>query len=237
MTTNKKRWTWEEIWTDISEEMEIADEDFVTKDRCRKWFNDGIDDAEAKINRTNQEYFLTYVPPAAFEAGIDAYDLPENIYGSKIRDVVVNNGQRAYSATRLDDLKKFIEYRNSRITPATTDEDLAYFLVNESETGPRIIWSPVPSETTWSYEYWYYRNANRLEDDEDICDIPEFATYCFQWCRERIEWKRRPGSPAHMAAIAKLKELEDTMITTLQDMVVDGTQEIDQDIHHYEEHN
>lgn len=236
MSTVKKAWTWGQMWTSISEELEIADEDFVSKAKCREWANEGIDDAESLIHTLNEEYFLTYQAPVEFEVGIDAVDLPDNIYASKIRSIIISNGRDAYELKRLTSLEKFITYRQSRLDTTLNKGPLVYFPVNESESAPRCMFSPATTTDEWSYEFWYYRNANRLEDDEDVCDIPEFTSYVFQWIRERVEWKRRAGSATHRAAQVELERLRAQMMNTLKDMVIDGDNGIEQDLSHYEEH-
>lgn len=236
MTTAKKRWTWPEIWAFLGKKFDIADEDLIDEDFAMDLFNNAIDDAEAIIQAEFPEYFLTHQDPEAFEDGTDAIDCPENLYGNKIRKIILNNGSQAYECTRMTNLDKFLDYRLSRVQSDTTeDEDRVYFLANESESGPRILISPPPVGTSWSYEIWYYRQSNRIEDDEDVCDIPEAMNYLWAHFGEQVEDKRRKGSVAHATAITTKASEDEKLREIITTLMQDQDNPISADLSFYKE--
>lgn len=237
MTVATKFWTRLEIWTKFKDENDIDDEDdFVDKAEVTGWMNDAIDQAEAVIHTNYEDYFLKPGNVALTE-NVDTSDLPTDIYAHKIRSMIYTNGNRIYEITHLPTLQKFLEFRLARSTSASPTDELCYFIVNTTPGAPKIKWSPVPKETSaTNVEIWYYRQANYLVNDADVCDIPDFVSYVFDYLSERLEWKRRAGSPEHVSAQEKLQMTMQLMINTLKDMIVDGNDEIEQDRSHYEEH-
>lgn len=234
MTTNTKFWTLEEILTKMKRELDLDEEDFTDDDELREYANDAIDEAESIIHTLNEDYFLTRKPDCDFEAGIDEYPMPEDIYATKIRKIVFYDGTVIYPVGRLGTLEKFMEYRASRSFPTYDNLSLGYFVTNITSSNPRIAFSPVPV-ARGKYEVWYIRNANRLEDAEDVCDIPEFVRFIFDYIRERVSYKEAAGSPKHQDSVTKLDQTRNNMRLTLQEMVIDGETELPLDMTHYEE--
>ena len=94
----------------------------------------------------------------------------------------------------------------------------------------RII--PTPKEdTTGALKLWYIRNANRIEVNTDVVDIPEFANFIIQYCKVRCYEKE--GHPNMPTAQAKLEFYRQQMTETLNDMIPDGDDEIDPDVSWY----
>ncbi len=238
MTTNTKFWTWEEIWSKMKSELDLEEEDFVDETEAREYANDAIDEAESLIHQLNADYFLTKYPAdngLEFVDGQDAYDMPNDIYAQKIRKVIVYQDTMVYECPRLPDMGKFAEYREARVYPSSNNYNLGYFVDNITPSNPRLKFSPVPV-VGGRFEVWYYRNANRLEDLEDVCDIPEFVRFVFDYIRERVSFKEAAGSGKHQDSVNKLEETRRRMKNTLQDMAVDGEDYIEGDFSLYEEH-
>ena len=80
---------------------------------------------------------------------------------------------------------------------------------------------------------WYFRNANRLELLEDVCDIPEFVHFVIQYMKLKIYEKE--GNPNMGLAKTELEEQRRQMVSTLSSMVPDGDNEIEKDLSHYED--
>lgn len=236
MTTNTKFWTWPEIYTKIKSEMDLDEEDFIDEAEMKAYTNDAISEAEALIHTLNEDYFLTHLENITLESGIDAYNMPDDIYAVKIRKVLYYNGTTVYEIPRLKTLSKFIDYRLNRTFQESSNLNLCYFVTNITSSNPRIEFSPVPA-AGGQFEIWYIRNANKLVDDEDVCDIPQFINFIFDYLRERICFKEAAGSPKHMDSKEKLDTTRQRMLNTLQDMAVDGEDEIEGDTSVYEEHN
>lgn len=235
MAISTKFWTRLQLWEKFKDENDIDDEDdFVDKDEATSWMNDAIDAAEALIHLNYEDYFLKpgYV---TMVSGTDTSALPTDIYAHKIRAMIYTSGSKIYPITHLHTLDKFLQYRLSRQNASS--DDYCYFIVNTVAGAPVIKWSPVPTESsTTNIEIWYYRQANSLVDDADKCDIPEFASFISAWLDERLEAKKRNGSPAHARTQERLEAIRKQMVDTLQDMIVDGDDVIASDTSHYEEH-
>lgn len=239
MTTETKFWTWGEILAKMKSELDLDEEDFVDDDEMREYANDAIDEAEALIHTLNEDYFLTKYPTdegVDFVDGQDLYDMPDDIYAMKIRKVIVYMDTLVYECSRLPTLEKFLEFRLARVYPNSNNYDIGYFVTNATSSDPRLQFSPVPTNGG-KFEVWYIRNANRLEDPEDVCDIPEFVRYVFDYIRERVCWKEAAGSPKHQDSVQKCTETKQRMLNALQDMAVDGEDELPLDMSFYEETN
>lgn len=238
MTTQTKIWTWTEIYAKILQDADMQEEDFMDEAELKSHTNDAISAAEAIIHTEYPDYFLTFEQGNTLEDAIDTYDLPENIYGTKIKTIIISNGSTiVYECKRMASLKKFLEYRLARTFQTTATDRRMYFLANQSESGPRIILTAPPTGTGWVYDIWYYRMANRIVDTDDVCDLPQFMSYIFQWVRERIEWKRRRGSAAHQLEVQKVSDEEGNLLSKAQGMVNDGDTPITPNIGIYEDMN
>lgn len=239
MTTNTKFWTWDQISAKMMSELDILPgDDAFDDDELREYANDGIDEAEALIHTLNADYFLTKHPTddgTDFEDAVDEYALPADIYAMKIRKVIFYEGSEVYEIKRCRTLDQFLNYRAARQESTNTDNrNLTYFIVNATSGDPRIKFSPVPT-ATGAFEIWYLRQANRLEDNEDICDIHEFVSFVFDFISERVWFKRAAGSARHQTAALKLEGTRQRMVDTLQEMVVDADNEVEPDASFYRE--
>jgi hypothetical protein len=236
MATTTKFWTWTEIWTKLKTETDLDDDDdFIDEAEAMGYANDSIDEAESNIHTLYQDYFLSRGTITLVD-GTDEYALPTTIYAHKIRKIVYYNGSNIYEVRRIRGLDKFIQYRHSR-TNSTSTEDYCYFITNTTPGSPKITFSPVAYESGQRMEVWFIRQANRLASGSDVCDIPEFAQFVFDYLKERIEWKRAAGSGRHLTAVEKLKVTRQDMVDTLQTMIPDEDNEIVADMSHYEDLN
>lgn len=236
MSTATKFWTWAELWAVISDECDVADEDFVDKDECREVVNRAIDEAEALIQNMYQGYFLAK-DDITLVSGTDEYELPADVYAHKLVDLIYKNGTTVYRVERVTSLDKFIQYRVAIANGLTSTTDrMRYFVVNNVSGEPRVLFTPPVSESGQYVEVWYYRNANRLTEDGSVCDIPEFANFVLSRGKEYVMWKAGAGSARHQAAVAESQRWRDDMIVTLREMVADGSTNIEEDTSHYEEH-
>ena len=236
MATTTKFWTWLQIYNKITTELDLGEEDFVSKDEMREYANDAIKLAEAAIHSLAEDYFLTFAP-MTIASGTDTYALPANIYGSKIRNILYYDSAKVYEVKRCGILKKFMELQVNALYAVNTGQvfEYHYFLINSTSGAPQILMTPPVKDSGALLKCWYLRNANRLETDGDVCDIPEFISVIFNFIRERITFKEEPGSPKHQKAQKDFEDSTLLMMTTLKDMVVDGANEIEPDYSHYEE--
>jgi len=80
---------------------------------------------------------------------------------------------------------------------------------------------------------WYFRQANRLEFDEDILDIPEAANFVLRFMKNRVMEKEH--NPMLQEGVRLLSEERALMVSTLTAMVPDAENNIEPDFTMYEE--
>jgi hypothetical protein len=236
MATTTKYWTWADMYVKMCRELDFAGDstDFVGEIEMREYANDAIDRAEAIIHTLYEDYFLMK-DTIALVSGTETYPLPSNIYAHKIRSIIYYNGSDIYQVKQVKTWDKFLTYRYNKYY-SSENKDYYYFIVNTTAGTPHIMFTPAAVASGSYIEVWHIRNANRLEAGANICDIPEFAQYVFDWIRERVFAKEAAGSPKHQDAMAKLMKSEKDMSDTLGFMTCDEDPIVEPDMSHYEEH-
>lgn len=234
MATNvRKYWTYSQMRTKVESDLDIQDETFISPQELKDFFNEAIDEAEAEIHTLYEDYFLTRSKIPLVE-NQEEYDLPANIYAHKIRRVVYNNTSSIYTIKRIQDWKKFEKY--SIAANFETSDLYQYFIVNSEVGIPKLLLVPKARETSPAVvDIWYVRQVNRMENDDDICDIPEFYNFIFQYVKVRVYEKE--GHPNLPFAIQALEQQRSQMRGTLANMVPDAENKIELDMSHYEEMN
>lgn len=225
-----KFYTWSEIKTKIEQDLDLEDEDFVRPTELLSYTNEAIDEAEAEIHGLYEDYFLTR-GTITLAVDTDEYALPANIYAHKIRKLVYDNAGRVYAVDRIKDWGKFEEYSIQK--NYGTGEIYRYFILNSTAGEPKVLLVPKAKEAGAFIQIWYLRNANRLEVDADVCDIPEFINFIFQYVKVRVYEKE--GHPNLPKAVADLEQQRAQMTSTLAAMVPDAGNEIEADLSAYEE--
>ena len=119
------------------------------------------------------------------------------------------------------------EYEDGQITN--------YFIVNRTAGSPQILFMPPNKESGDIIKIWYLRNANRMVDDTDVCDIPEFVSFVIAFMKYKCLEKE--GNPMIEVAAANLEQQRAQMRGVLSGMVADSGTEIEADYTHYEEHS
>lgn len=225
-----KYWTWAEIKAKVRKELDLEAEVFIEDSELLEYANEAIDEAEAEIHSLYEDYFLTSTPISLVN-GTSDYDLPSDIYAHKIRRLVYRNNSTVYEVERLKDWRKFEKKHVADIF--STSDLYTYFLKNSTAGSPQIVVVPQARETGANMELWYLRNANRLEATTDVCDIPEFITFIFDYMRVRVYEKE--GHPLLQQAEARLQRRRALMQGTLASMIPDAMNEIEPDMTMYEE--
>lgn len=231
-----KYWTWSEIRTKIEQECDLEDETFVRQSELLAYCNEAIDEAEAGIHSLYEDYFLKKTT-ISVSSGDEFFSLPTylpDIFGDKIRRIIFtqSGGTTVYTVTRLKDWKKF-EQKAVADTQISTDL-YQYFLINSTPGNPEIMLVP-KSRESGTLTVWYLRNANRLELDADICDIPEFIHFIFAYLKVKIYGKE--GHPGYPEALERLETERAQMLATLSSRVPDADNEIELDLSAYEDMN
>lgn len=228
----RKYWTLGQIRKKVQADLDIQGETFIRSDEFDAYVNEAIDEAEAEIHALYEDYFLDR-DKISLVADQEEYDLPDNIYAHKIRRITYNNQSSTYTVHRVQDWKKFEKYEISN--NYETSDLYQYFIMNETAGTPKILLLPPARETGDFLTIWYLRQANRLVNEEDICDIPDFVNFVFQYVKFRVYEKE--GHPNLGIATQALEQQRRLMQGTLATMVPDAENKIEEDFSFYEEMN
>jgi len=232
-TINKIYWTTLQLVTKIREDLDMQEETFISPSELLSYINEAIDKAESDVMGLYEDYFLTNAK-LSITSGLEEYDLPVDIYAHKIRRIIFQVGSRVYRVSRIKDWHKFEEYSLDRSN--SSSRLYKYFLINKIPGQPQILFSPIPYETiTDAMVVWYTRQANRLEIDGDIMDIPEAYKYIISYAKQKCLFKEK--NPAFAEQKVETADERKEMITTLATMVPDGDNYIEPDYSSYEEHS
>jgi hypothetical protein len=208
-------WTLGDIRSKIKDNLDLIGETFIDDSELNGYINDGIDLVEAVIHSLNEDYFLTKTN-LTLTSGDEYVTLPSNIYAQKIRSLFYVNGDTKYPVRRLKQLKEaaFIQ-----------EGDLyRYILINNEDEAVKINILPTPAETGSYLRCHYIRNAKFLEEDTDVCDIPEFVNYVIEVAKVLCKSKEYLDPSLQKEALA---EIEDKLKTVLPERVEDEDNEIE----------
>lgn len=228
-----RRWTLAEIKTKIKQDTDLEAEDFIVENELLAIINEGVDECEAHIHKFGREheYFLTESSINIVQ-GQDEYELPEDIYATKIKALSYVKGTTIYPIRRLRSMDRFLELEVLKLENLV--DSYQYLLVHKNPTdGYRVKIFPAARESvTNGFKLWYIRNANKLTLDSDICDIPEFVYYIIAFAKFQILFKE--GHPNAAEAKAELEKQKQLMVETLGEMVPDEDDKIQMDMDHYD---
>lgn len=229
--------TLDEIRSKIARDLDLEEEEFIQPEEMIEYINDAISRAEAHIVKLGlrDKYFLTR-DSIDMISGQEDYELPETIYANKILNVIFENGSELYAMNPIDSMDMFenIQYLNKY-----DESDLYRYLIRHDEPGEeRLQIVPTPRDNvTDGITVWFYRDAHRLSEDTDVCDLPEIALqYLYQYVKKMIYEKER--GPSWMTAKEELKEAETLMVDTLSQQIADPKMsELEKDLSVYREHS
>jgi len=234
-----KYWTLAEIRQKVQQDLDLEGEVFIQPTELTNYINQAIDEAEAEIHTIYEDYFLSdYFVPLV--EGEKRYSLPEDIYAHKIRKIIFSDDQsKTYEVARIPESAKFEDIALTERFRST--EFYRYLITNETIGNPTMYFVPAirqndtgPSQDGVSkMRVWYLRNANRLQLDTDICDIPEFVHFVIAYTKLRcLEKEMHPGTEYWANHTERQRRL---MVDTLSNMVPDGETRVEPDMSTYEE--
>lgn len=221
-----KLWTWSEMKTKIKNDLDLNDEGFITDAELLGYLNTAIDDAEQIIMGIYEKYFETeaYLP---LTNGTQSYDLPSDIYATKITHIQYDDGSTKYPIYRIKDIKE--------IAYVSDGDDLRYRIVNDPTDGFQIKFYPTPSETSsTNVRIYYLRNANEVTADADTLDMPEAAQYIMQHVKDSCRNKEM-GTMYSAPPSPMLLKQEENLKMVLADMVPDTDNTISPDLAFYDD--
>lgn len=221
----------------IERDLDLEAEEFIQPEEMVEYINDAIAMAEAQIVKLGlrDKYFLTRAKVSIVE-GQEDYDLPVNIYANKIVKIIYENGATLYTMKPIDAKEMFedIQFLNKYVTT-----EFYRYLIRHDTPGveklqivPKGRLSVVDAMTIW-----FYRDSNKLEDDADICDLPEICyQFIYQSVRTRVYEKEK--GQAWQVAKEDLAVINNLMIDTLTQQIVDADlTEVEKDMDIYGEHS
>ncbi len=232
-TTNKIYWTLLDLVTKVREDLDLQEEIFIKPTEMIGYINEAIDTAESAVMGLYEDYFLTRAE-LSLVSGQELYLLPVDIYAHKIRRMVYSKGPTVYKIHRMRDWKKFENYALDKYTSSGYVQ--AYFLVNSTPGAPQILFSPTPTiAADAAVTIWYTRQANRVEFDPDILDIPEAYKFIVSYTKQKCMMKEQ--HPGYNEQKNTTKEEKQDMLSTLATMIPDADNEIEPDYSSYQEHS
>jgi hypothetical protein len=222
-----KYWTWEEAKTKIENDLDLQEEpDILADGEMMGYFNDAIDACEQHFI-TLGDYFLSVTDPITVVSGTADYDLPEDIYATKIRKVIYNG---EYEIKLLKDLTQVTYFTD------LTGDDYRYIIVNNPGERPKLRLLPTPNQSG-TFEIYYTRNAYRLdpeEADSQAIDIPEAMNFIFSHVKRSIYEKEK--SPLYQLYDQQVEKQEQLLLKALAARVDDDNNYIEPDIELYQDH-
>lgn len=234
-----KYWTLAEIKQKIQQDLDLESEVFIQDTELTNYINQAIDEAEAEIHGIYEDYFLTWHFPLLVTDQRE-YDLPSNIYAHKIRKIIFSDDQsKTYEVSRVPESEKFSDIALTERFRST--EFYRYLIINTTPGQPKIYTVPAIREgdTGASVDgqsrmrIWYLRNANRLEAETDVCDIPEFVHFVIAYAKLRCLEKE--GHPNMVYWDTQVNRQRKLMIDTLANMIPDGETLVEPNMMHYDE--
>lgn len=219
--------TWAEIKEKVKRRLDIEEEDFMSDTELLDIANEAIDEIEAEIHDTYEDYYLTSAN-IAMVAGTQDYDLPSDIYAQKIRSVQYKESNTFYYEMMPININEIMDVEDS--------EDYRYMLINTASSGQKLRLYPAARVSAPTYiTVWYYRNAKRLTQDSDICDIPEFVRYLADYLK--VEIMSKDLNPMVTKAITDLEKTKQLMLRTLSRRVPDYNNRANLDTEIYDDMN
>jgi hypothetical protein len=229
-------WTKKKIIDKVLLDLDLQEETGITPSEMEGYLHEAIGDCEAIIHNIDEDYFVRS-RALPIVAGVRRVSLPADIYASKIRGMIYNDGSKRYAIKRIRPYQEFETLTELDINPSSEDE-LRYLLVNDdAATDVQIEFHPAPAITSSTVvTLWYLRDASRPTADGDLCDIPEFINYIFAHMKRSCMAKEGLGvaPPEAHAAVSKQ---ESRMTATLENRTPDNDSELQLDLGHYMEHS
>ena len=146
-----------------------------------------------------------------------------------------SDGQsKTYEVARMPESDKFSDIALTERYRST--EFYRYFIKNSVAGEPKMYFVPNIRENDAGanlLRLWYIRNANRLVDDTDVCDIPEFVMFVIAFAKQKCMAKE--GHPGYGEQKDQTERQRRLMIDSLSNAIIDGNTRVEPDMSIYEE--
>ena len=167
----------------LEQEMDLQDETFIQPAEMIGYWNHAVSVAESHIITLGlrDKYFLTHSALSTVQ-GQEAYPLPVNLFGNKIKKIIYKNGATFYTVRPLDSKDMFENYTYLNNYSAT--DYYRYFITHDTPGQQNLIIVPAAREAAANaITIWYPRSANRYVLDTDICDLPDI---CYEFLNRYV---------------------------------------------------
>jgi hypothetical protein len=229
--------TYQDLRDEVLREADAEAEDFVQEDEIKGYFNDAIREALSHIQKIGLEddYFQKSVKLSLVN-GQTEIDLPADVFAAKIRGLIYATPTLVYEVKRIKGPQKFAEIQRLLQTPSQ-NAYYQYDLENPSPTsGFKIKLYPISYETlTNCLTLNYVRTVERIVDESDLVDIPEFYSFIKAFVLMKIFAKENDAQAAEKKADYEKEKL--LMLETLSEMTPDYDNKVIGDVSFYQEHN
>lgn len=241
-------YTFAELNQKVRADLDLQDETFITPDEMVGYVNDAIHEAESEIMSIHEDYFLQ-TGFLALVLGQSIYQLPADIYGQKLRQIIYNQGSIQYAIKRVRGANKFEIL--AMINQFGLSDDYMYLLTNTTPGAQNQILISPPSRETSSQnvQLFYIRSAQRVKQASElsppilptapntsvqlntVIDIPEFATFIIDFVKFKCLLKDTdPRLPDQQAIMQSQRKM---MVDSLTEQVPDDDNQILPDMSFY----
>lgn len=226
--------TYGQIKTKIQMDLDLETEDFIQANELLGYVNEAIGECQSEIHKLGMEdHYFTSRAFISLILDQEEYELPTDIYANKIRRVMYEKGNIIFPVRRLrkDEFELYAIYK--QYPPPSNF--YCYMIINPTAGGkPKLLLIPKSRETDAGVcRVWYIRNANKMVDDDSVCDIPEFVSFVIKYAKYKCLQKE--GNPQQDSAKSDLEEQRQLMKETLENMVPDDDSKIQGDLSIYQE--
>lgn len=217
----------------IETDLDLLEETFISSSELNAYINEAIREAESEVHGLCEDYFLASTP-LSVTAGTDSYDLPSDIYADKIRAIIYTNGTDIYRVKKL--IHRSYQFEEiALINTYSPSLRYQFILTNNLSAGRKIKFFPnIRDTSSTNFLIYYIRDAQTLENDDDVLDIPEAYNFILAYAKAKCLAKENAGQvPGGIAN--ELEHQREMLLNSLRDRVPDYDNEIEKDFSAYEE--
>jgi len=209
----------------IKDQLDLWEETFIQPGELKNYFNEGVAMLQSQIHTLAEDYFLAHaIIPVT--VGDEHIQLPANIYGNKLRKVIWDYDQNErYEVYPIRDIMSI---------PYIQEQDFyQYMFVNNGVTVTDTIgtvinmYPKLRATSDTALKIWYIRGVSKYEDENSVCDIPEWSNIIIQYVRYKCMIKE--GHPQSAQAKQDLQELIVALNESLRSRTMDENTKLSQD--------
>jgi len=220
--------TLKEIRDQIKDDLDLNEEYWKSDSDLNKIINKAIREAHRKIISIHEDYFLQPYS-ISIPADTSTLDYPSNIYANKVKSIHFYDGSSSVAINRVNKFDTTIMLDN-HITNNTIFRK--WLPIDDSTDGRKIRLYPSLGNAG-TITIWYIREAKKLVNDTDVCDIDEFNDYVIQLAKKI--YYQEDADPRYEVELNEALRQEKDLIDTLTNMTIGNDDQLVQDMSHYEE--